>query len=67
MFFEVIIVVGFEEYLDLLCQERKQFFRGLSNHQFPRYGDFRLGQGERCVTIQLDGADPEIGSPKVDC
>lgn len=67
MFFKVVIVVSFEEYLDLLSQEGKELFGGLGNHQFPRDGDFRLSKGERCVAIQSYRADPKIRTPQVDC
>lgn len=67
MGFEVIAVVSPEKRLDLFGKEREEFFRRLRNHEVSGDGDFGLRKRKGGVSVQLNGADSEIGAPQIDC
>lgn len=49
--FEVVVVVGSEEVLDLEGEEGEELFRGFGDHEFARDGDFGLGKGEGGIAV----------------
>lgn len=64
--FKVLLMVLFEEELDLLGEEVEELFGCFGDHEFLWDGHFRLGEVEGRVAVQLDGADAEVGSAEVD-
>ena len=65
MVLETVGMVLFEEFLNLLGQEGKQFLRGFRHHEL--LGNWHLVevQAESGIAIQHDGADTKIGAAKV--
>ena len=61
----VVLVVLFEEALNLLGQESEELAGGLRNHQLVRDGNLALGQAESAVSVQLNGADTEVCSSQI--
>jgi hypothetical protein len=62
----VFAVVCLQESSNLLCEEREEFFAGLGDHELAGNGDLGLGEGEGAVTVEVDGADTEVGATEVD-
>lgn len=55
-----------QEKLDLFCQEAEQLLRALCGHELLGDGNLGVGEVERGVAVQLDRADPEVRSSKID-
>jgi hypothetical protein len=62
---EVLVVVDTQERLDLAGEEEEEVLGGTGGHEFPGNHDLGLGEGEGGVSVQLDGADAEVGTAEI--
>lgn len=62
VFLEMLIVMGLEEGLDLLCEEGEKLLGCFGNHQFTWDCDFGLREGEGGIAIEPYGTNAEIGA-----